>query len=63
MEIMIFLLCISLSVALVFLIVFIWNVKSGQYDDDYSPAYRILFETKNEKERNENKKITNSLKE
>lgn len=63
MEIMIFLLCVSLSVALVFLIVFIWNVKSGQYDDDYSPAYRILFETKNEKERNENKKITNSLKE
>ncbi|MFA5619125.1 MAG: cbb3-type cytochrome oxidase assembly protein CcoS [Weeksellaceae bacterium] len=50
MEIIIFLLCISLVVALVFLASFIWNVKSGQYDDDYSPAYRILFEDKPEKE-------------
>lgn len=52
MGIMIFLLCVSLSVALVFLGIFIWNVKSGQYEDDYSPAYRILFEDKIEEKNN-----------
>lgn len=44
MGIVVFLLCISLLVALVFLGVFIWNVKSGQYEDDYSPAHRIFYE-------------------
>jgi len=53
MGIMIFLLCVSLSVALVFLVVFIWNVKSGQYEDDYSPAHRILFEDKVEEKKKE----------
>ncbi|MBW7866726.1 MAG: cbb3-type cytochrome oxidase assembly protein CcoS [Brumimicrobium sp.] len=38
------LLIVSMCVALVFLGAFIWNVKSGQYEDDYSPAYRIFFE-------------------
>jgi cbb3-type cytochrome oxidase maturation protein len=35
---------ISVGVAVLFLAVFIKAVKSGQYDDDYSPAVRILFE-------------------
>ena len=34
----------SLLVALGFLVAFIWSVKSGQYDDDYTPSVRILFE-------------------
>lgn len=53
MGIMIFLLCVSLSVALVFLGVFVWNVKSGQYEDDFSPAHRILFEDKIDRKNNE----------
>jgi cbb3-type cytochrome oxidase maturation protein len=32
------------SVAIGFLIAFIWAVRNGQYEDDYSPAVRILFE-------------------
>ena len=32
-----------------FLIAFIWAVKSGQYDDDYSPSVRMLFENKKTK--------------
>ncbi|GAP69101.1 cytochrome oxidase maturation protein, cbb3-type [Bacteroidales bacterium 6E] len=34
----------SLLVALVFLAAFIWAVKSGQYDDNETPPYRILFD-------------------
>ncbi len=44
MSALIFLICISIIVALVFLVAFIWTVRSGQYDDDYTPSVRILFE-------------------
>jgi cbb3-type cytochrome oxidase maturation protein len=35
---------ISLIIALGFLIVFIWSVRSGQFDDDYTPSVRMLFD-------------------
>jgi len=35
---------ISLCVALVFLGAFLWAVRKGQFDDDYTPSVRILFE-------------------
>jgi nitrogen fixation-related uncharacterized protein len=28
----------------IFLIAFIWAVKSGQFDDDYTPSVRILLD-------------------
>jgi cbb3-type cytochrome oxidase maturation protein len=30
-----------------FLLAFIWAVKSGQYDDQYTPSVRILFDNNN----------------
>jgi len=38
------LIAISLCVAVVFLAAFLWAVKKGQFDDDYTPSVRILFE-------------------
>ena len=35
---------LSLIVALIFLGLFIWSVKDGQFDDDITPAMRILFD-------------------
>jgi cbb3-type cytochrome oxidase maturation protein len=32
--------------AIGFLAAFIWSVRSGQMDDDYTPSVRILFEDK-----------------
>lgn len=55
MGIVIMLLCVSLIVAIFFLVTFIWNVKSGQYEDDYSPAHRIFYEDKVDKESKTNK--------
>ena len=46
MMIIIILIAISLSIALVFLGLFLWNVKSGQYSDTYTPSVRMLFEEK-----------------
>ncbi len=46
MSVMIILLGASIMVALFFLIAFVWSVKDGQYDDEFSPAHKILFEEK-----------------
>ncbi len=46
MSVMLILLIASISVAGVFLIAFLWGVKSGQFEDDYSPGSRILFDDK-----------------
>ncbi|MCO6486257.1 MAG: cbb3-type cytochrome oxidase assembly protein CcoS [Saprospiraceae bacterium] len=42
MEILILLIAISLLVAIGFLAAFIWATRSGQFDDDQTPAMRIL---------------------
>ena len=36
-------------VAVGFLAAFLWAVQSGQYEDDYTPSIRILFDEKIEK--------------
>ena len=46
MSVVLLLLAASLTVAIGFLAAFIWSVKSGQYDDDYTPSIRMLFEEK-----------------
>ncbi len=35
---------LSLIVALLFLYLFVWSVKDGQFDDDITPGMRILFD-------------------
>ena len=44
MKIILFLIVISLLVAGGFLIAFFWAVRSGQYEDDYTPSVRMLFD-------------------
>lgn len=44
MSIIYLLLAISVTVALLFFVAFIVSVKSGQYDDTYTPSVRMLFE-------------------
>lgn len=44
MNIIFLLIGVSLVVAVLFLGAFLWNVKSGQYEDDYTPSVRMLFE-------------------
>ncbi len=46
MSVIIILLLGSISIAGLFLFAFIWGVKSGQFEDDYSPPSRILFDDK-----------------
>ncbi len=58
------LIIISLTVAIGFLIAFIWAVKNNQYEDDYTPSVRILFDdevsqVKDDVESKENQIIRN----
>lgn len=34
----------SILLALIFLAAFFWAIKTGQHDDTYTPALRILFD-------------------
>jgi cbb3-type cytochrome oxidase maturation protein len=44
MSVIYFLISISIVVAVFFLYAFIKAVRSGQYDDDYTPSVRMLFD-------------------
>lgn len=44
MNVMIVLIIVSVVVAGGFLAAFIWSVRKGQYDDDYTPSVRMLFD-------------------
>jgi len=44
MAVIVILLLASISVAGLFLAAFLWSVKSGQFEDDFSPSSRILFD-------------------
>jgi cbb3-type cytochrome oxidase maturation protein len=44
MSVIILLIIVSILVAGGFLAAFLWSVKDGQYDDDYTPSVRMLFD-------------------
>ena len=46
MSVLFILISVSILVASAFLILFIWAVRSGQFDDTQTPSFRILFEGK-----------------
>ncbi|GAB6282721.1 MAG: hypothetical protein STSR0008_14670 [Ignavibacterium sp.] len=69
MNVIIILLGVSLFIAIIFLIAFLWAVKSGQFEDKYTPSVRILFDETNSeidinlKNKKEKEKSNKNLKE
>lgn len=45
MDILYLMIICSVSLAVIFLIIFIVNAKKGQFEDDESPAVRILLDS------------------
>lgn len=62
MSIIALLISISLTIALFFLGVFLWSLKSGQYDDTYTPSVRMLFDHKPESAEDSVKKKSGTAK-
>jgi cbb3-type cytochrome oxidase maturation protein len=54
MEALFLLIGISLVVAIIFLVSFLWAVKSKQYDDDFTPSVRMLFDSETKSGSNDN---------
>ncbi len=60
MSVIYLLISISIIVAIAFLYAFLRAVKTGQYDDDYTPSVRMLFDdelVKDSKEMRNNGKV------
>ena len=58
MSIIYLLITVSVIVAIIFFIAFVYSVKNGQYDDTYTPSVRMLFEdelVKSKKKKEEKK--------
>jgi cbb3-type cytochrome oxidase maturation protein len=49
MEVIFLLIGLGILVAGGFLVAFIWAMRSGQYDDDYTPSVRILWDDSKKK--------------
>ncbi len=54
MNVIYIMIAVSVVIAVVFLIIFIKSVKSGQYDDMYTPSVRMLFDDELVKDKNKN---------
>jgi cbb3-type cytochrome oxidase maturation protein len=53
MSVIIILIAASILIAGGFLVAFLWSVKTGQFDDDYTPSVRMLFDDKPAKTANQ----------
>lgn len=58
MSAILILLFVSIGIAGSFLLAFLWSVKDGQFDDDYSPARRVLWDDPTRPERQEQNEKT-----
>ncbi|SFI85952.1 cytochrome oxidase maturation protein, cbb3-type [Kaistella treverensis] len=56
MEILYLMILCSVTLAVIFLIIFIISARKGQFEDDESPAVRILLESEIIKENGEKEK-------
>jgi cbb3-type cytochrome oxidase maturation protein len=63
MSALVILLLVSISIAASFLLAYVWSVRDGQFDDDYSPAHRILFPENRSTTATEKQTDTNTIKE
>ena len=59
MGIIYLMLTVSFVIAILFLIGFFWATKNGQFDDDYTPSVRMLFEDEELKEKTNTNTNTN----
>jgi cbb3-type cytochrome oxidase maturation protein len=60
MEVIFILIGISLVLAVTFLFLFFKAMKSGQFDDDYTPSIRILFDSQPKKSMKDQSKKSKS---
>ncbi|MBS3992532.1 MAG: cbb3-type cytochrome oxidase assembly protein CcoS [Bacteroidetes bacterium] len=50
MEVVYITIGVSVIIAIIFFVVFLMNIKKGQYDDTYTPSIRMLFDDEAKKD-------------
>jgi cbb3-type cytochrome oxidase maturation protein len=58
MGIIVLLISISIAIALLFLGIFVWSLKSGQFDDTTTPAMRMIFDDIKGRSKKTSKKVS-----
>jgi cbb3-type cytochrome oxidase maturation protein len=58
MGIIVLLISISITIALLFLGIFLWSLKDGQFDDTTTPAMRMIFDDINGRTKVTGKKVS-----
>ena len=58
MSVIYLLISVSIIIAILFFTAFVKAVKSGQFDDDYTPSVRMLFDDELKKDSQEKPIIT-----
>jgi len=53
----------SLTASLIFLAAYIWSVRSGQFDDKYTPSVRMLFDDEKSSKKTEPENVSGDNKE
>ena len=53
MSVIYVLILCSLFLALGFLVAYLWAARSGQFEDDYTPSVRMLFDNEEESQKND----------
>ena len=61
MNIIFMLIIASLFIAILFFILFVKSVKTGQYDDVYTPSVRMLFDDELVKDKSSESKNQKSI--
>jgi cbb3-type cytochrome oxidase maturation protein len=59
MSVILLLIPLSVVIATVFLVAFIWAVRSGQFEDTCTPSIRLLTEDRQPRETNSSKSTEN----
>lgn len=57
MTAMYLLIAFSLVIATGFVLAFVWAIRSGQYDDKYTPSVRVLFDDERPVPNNKDQKL------
>jgi len=57
MNIIFMLIIASMFIAIIFFVLFVKSVKTGQYDDVYTPSVRMLFDDELVDSKSSNKKM------
>ena len=60
MDVVVVLVCAALLVTGAFLIALIWAVKSGQFEDTYTPSLRVLLDNETDEGNNGKNRLSST---